>query len=286
MKLSIITVNLNNATGLRRTIKSVINQTCKEFEYIIIDGGSTDSSLDIIRSFTVIPQGIHSSIYRKETNHSPISYWVSERDSGIYEAMNKGIEMAKGEYCQFLNSGDWLTTPNVIEEILKSIPDCSIYYGNMLKVFPNGKIYRDNAGKGILSMVSFYQGSLNHSSDFIKRNLFDKYGMYDEKLKIAADWKWYLIAIGLNNEPIKYTDIDVTCFNMRGISSTNKQLLNKERREVLEEYIPAHILSDYDKYFCQIGQLNRVNKNRMFRALFWFMDRVLFKMEKLKRKKL
>lgn len=283
MRLSIITVNLNNATGLKRTIESVIAQTCSEFEFIIIDGGSTDGSLDIIKSFTEIPQGIYSPATETDLTHSPISYWISEPDNGIYQAMNKGIRMAKGEFCQFLNSGDYLAAPDVIEKMLKSIPDCSIFYGNMLKIMPDGKIYRDTAGKGKISMLTFFKGSLNHSSDFIKRTLFEKYGMYDEKLKIAADWKWYLISIGLNNEIVKYIDIDVTYFDMNGISSSNKLLLSKERREVLYECMPANILSDYDKYFYQIDQLIRVNNYKIFRLLFWFVDRVLFKMEKLQR---
>ena len=102
MKLSIITVNLNNKTGLEKTVKSVCSQTFEEFEFIIIDGGSTDGSLDIIK--------------RYEDN---ISCWVSEQDKGVYNAMNKGIKMAKGEYLQFLNSGDSLINSDVLNKVFK-----------------------------------------------------------------------------------------------------------------------------------------------------------------------
>ena len=109
MKLSIITVNLNNAVGLKKTICSVINQTFLDIEYIIIDGGSLDGSLEIIKE------------YEKK-----ITYWVSEPDSGIYNAMNKGIMHANGEYLQFLNSGDWLVNDSIIEKFLKETTYCDL----------------------------------------------------------------------------------------------------------------------------------------------------------------
>ncbi|MDR2910496.1 MAG: glycosyltransferase [Bacteroidales bacterium] len=95
MKLSIITINLNNVAGLQKTIESVVKQTFTDYEYIVIDGGSTDGSADIIKQHA-----------------NKITYWVSEPDKGIYNAMNKGIRVAKGEYCLFLNSGDWLINSN------------------------------------------------------------------------------------------------------------------------------------------------------------------------------
>jgi len=118
-KLSIITVNLNNAEGLRKTIESVVTQTFTDFEYIIIDGGSTDGSVEIIKLYA-----------------DKITYWVSEPDKGIYNGMNKGIMVAKGEYCQFLNSGDWLVNENVLKEVFA---DVDIVYGD-LKI-PNGNFF-------------------------------------------------------------------------------------------------------------------------------------------------
>lgn len=262
MKLSIITINFNNAPGLRKTIESVVSQKSHDFEYIVIDGGSTDGSVEVIKE-----------------NSDKITFWVSEPDNGIYQAMNKGIRLAKGEYCQFLNSGDWLAAPDVIEKMLTTLPDCSIYYGNMLKQMPNGKTLRDTCGKGKLSMSTFYRGTLNHSSALIKRSLFDKYGLYDESLKIVSDWKWYLIVIGLNNESVKYDNIDVTCFDMTGLSNTSVELEKQERIMVLKKLIPAKILEDYDNQWRIIEQFGRINRYWITRWTFWFLERALFKFE-------
>jgi glycosyltransferase involved in cell wall biosynthesis len=170
-KLFIITINYNNASGLRKTIESVVNQTSLEFEYIVIDGALTDGSVGIIKEY-------------KEK----ITFWVSEPDTGIYNAMNKGINAAKGTYCQFLNSGDTLVEPVVTERMLFNLPDTSIVIGNMLKKLTSGKILRDKGiGNKKPTFLTFYTGTLNHSSAYIKRSLFEKYGCYDEKLKVKKN---------------------------------------------------------------------------------------------------
>lgn len=282
MRLSIITVNLNNASGLRKTMESVFCQTSRDFEYIIIDGGSTDGSEEIIKSLTSIEPGIYTTLPQAQSTDPsapcPIVYWISEPDTGIYPAMNKGIRAARGEYCQFLNSGDWLAAPDVIGMMLENLPDCSIFYGNVLKQMPGGKFYRDACCKGQVSMLTFYTGSLNHSPVFIKKSLFNKYGLYDENLRIVSDWKWYVLTIGLHNEPIRYLDLDVVCFDMNGVSNTNQDLLMKERRQVLEELIPVNILADYDEFFKDIDSLKRINRNRFISRVFWFFERLLFKL--------
>lgn len=318
MKLSIVTVNLNNAAGLRKTMESVFSQTSWDFEYIIIDGGSTDDSVDVIKSYTNIPPGVYAEVKvevektgenksddeqkfhvtnnllsvqlssqtelqqepSSKPQSQPIVYWVSEPDHGIYHAMNKGIKVAKGEYCQFLNSGDCLATNYVIEKMLATLPECSVFCGNMLKRMPNGKIYRDTGVKEQISMYTFYKGTLNHSSALIKRDLFRKYGLYDESLKIVSDWKWYLIAIGLNNERVKYTNSDVTVFDMYGISNLKYELERQERRKTLEEILPVNILLDYDKHWHTIEQASRINKFRITKWLFWLIERILFKLQK------
>ncbi|MFT4805390.1 MAG: glycosyltransferase involved in cell wall biosynthesis, partial [Psychroserpens sp.] len=104
MKLSIITINFNNAVGLKKTIESVVNQTSNDFEYIVIDGGSNDGSVDVIKEY-----------------EAKVSYWVSEVDKGIYHAMNKGILLAKGDYLEFLNSGDILVNETVIQKIIPEL---------------------------------------------------------------------------------------------------------------------------------------------------------------------
>lgn len=276
--LSIITINLNNAEGLKKTIESVLNQTSPNIEYIIIDGGSTDESVDIIQSFTSNLPGV----YDAAEGPASISYWISENDKGIYQAMNKGINASRGKYCQFLNSGDTLAAKDTTEKMLQNFPNTSIVIGNMLKLYSSGKIYRDKGvEKTKTTFLTFYKGTLNHSPAYIMRSLFEKYGLYDEGLKIVSDWKWYLIAVGLNDEPVTYRDIDVTLFDMNGISNRNLKLIDQEKKSVLKELIPINILTDYDNHWFDISQVKRIKRYGLTRFIFWLVERVLFKIEKL-----
>lgn len=274
MKLSIITINYNNAAGLEKTLQSVNAQTCKEFEHIIIDGASTDGSVDVIRELS------DDSVNR---------HWVSEPDSGIYNAMNKGIRMAKGDYVQFLNSGDCLADSRVVEQMLAALGNAafpSIFYGNMLKQKPNAKPYRDVCFAGQeITFLGFYTGTLNHSPAYIKRSLFEKYGCYDEKLRIVSDWKWYLQAIILGGEKPVYANIDVTLFDMTGISETNKDLGKAERRKVLSELFPPAILADYERFAFPIEQMKRLQRHKWAYKLVWLVERCLFKVEKRQARK-
>lgn len=273
--LTIITINWNNDTGLEKTMSSVLGQVCTDFEYIVVDGASTDGSVDVIKKYA--------------EKFGDRLKWVSEKDKGIYNAMNKGIGMASGEYVQFLNSGDCLASPNVTERMLKVLKDRdfpTILYGNMLKDMPDGRILRDKcfAGQDI-TFLGFYTGTLNHSPAYIKRSLFDKYGLYDESLRIVSDWKWYLQAIVLGEEKPEYTDIDVTLFDMTGISETNKELDKAERRQVLEGLVPASILADYGRWAFPIEQMKRLKRHPWAYKAVWFVERCLFKKEKAQRKK-
>ena len=275
MKLTIVTINYNNASGLRKTMESVFNQTSQDFEYIVVDGGSPDESVDVIQQF--IGSTVHPFI------------WITEKDSGIYNAMNKGIQMAKGEYVQFLNSGDWLVSPDVAERMLSylsphpsgELEGASILYGNMLKQLPN-RILKDRGFAGrVPTMLDFYTGTLNHSPAYIKHSLFETYGLYDESLKIVSDWKWYLQVIALKGIKPEYVDIDVTVFDMNGISYVNSELDKAERKQVLSEILPVSVLADYEHWAFSIDQLKRINRYVLINKLFWFIERVLFKFEKI-----
>ena len=271
MKLSIITINRNNDAGLEKTLQSVMSQTFKEFEYIVVDGASTDGSVEAIK--------------KHESQFAHLK-WVSEPDTGIYNAMNKGIRMASGEYIQILNSADCLASDNVTEQMIAALEkegSPSILYGNMIKCFPDGRRMRDRSFAGReITMLGMYKGTLNHDPAYIRRDLFDKYGRYDESLKIVSDWKWYLQAIVLGGEKPQYVDLDVTLFDMTGISETNLDLCKEERKMVLEDAFPQAVLADFDQFAFPIEQMKRLQRHPWAYKIVWFIERCLFKMEKRK----
>lgn len=274
-QLSIITINRNNSVGLEKTMKSVLSQTIEKFEYIVIDGASTDGSVAVIRMFAE-EFGEHLR-------------WITEADTGIYNAMNKGVQMATGDYVQFLNSGDCLTDETVVERMMRALEQNnypSILYGNMLKDMPDGMILRDRcfAGQDI-TFLGFYVGTLNHSPAYIRRQLFDKYGLYDETLKIVSDWKWYLQAIVLGEEKPVYVNIDVTLFDMHGISETNLELRDEEKAKEMSALIKSTFLVDYERWSFPIDQMKRLKRHPWAYGIVWFIERCLFKLEKIKRRR-
>jgi glycosyltransferase involved in cell wall biosynthesis len=252
MKLSIITINFNNAVGLRKTIESVVNQTFLDLEYIIIDGGSTDGSLEIIKEYK-----------------NNITYWISEPDSGIYNAMNKGIVIANGEYLQFLNSGDWLVNDSIIGTIFQETLSCDLLYGNMIMIMPDGKS-KINYGTGgsEITFLTFYFSFIIHPASFIRRELFFLYGFYDENLKIVSDWKFYLIAFGLNASKIIYKNIEVNYYDMCGVSFTQTESAMLERQKVLSELIPYPILADFKNIESDLLKLNLIKKFSITNKLY------------------
>lgn len=226
MKLSIITVNLNNRDGLQKTIDSVISQTFKDFEWIVIDGGSTDGSKELI-----------------EQCADHFAYWVSEPDKGIYNAMNKGIKVARGEYLQFLNSGDWLCDETALERCFSHEFDADVVYGDTF--FYEGMNIRERHYPKIMTFKYLYNQSLGHSSSFIKREILNE-ELYDEGLKIVSDWKFFLLQ-AFKNKKFEYIGEMVSCFSADGISSINGKLLAKERERVLSRELPKLIALDYEK---------------------------------------
>ena len=275
MVLTIITINRNNAAGLEKTMQSVLSQTRTDFEYVVVDGASTDDSVDVVK--------------RLAPDFGDRLKWISEPDKGIYNAMNKGIRMATGEYIEILNSGDCLAAKDVVEKMYAAVEKeghPSILYGNMLKDFPDGHVHRDRGFAGEeITLLSLYIGTLNHSPAYIRRSLFDKYGLYDETLKIDSDWKWYLQAIVFGEEKPVYTDIDVTLFDMTGISETNKGLAKTEREQTLRELVRPTVLADYDAWVPSIRMMKRIKRHPWAYKVVWFLERCLFKAEKRKDKR-
>jgi len=263
MKLSIITINRNNASGLHKTLESVVSQTFTDYEYIIIDGASSDGSVDIIKQYA-----------------NKITYWVSEPDKGIYNAMNKGILNATGEYCLFLNSGDSLHTYNVLDEIFRKEINSKIILGDVNKIQVNEiseiekpLLYYKKNNDEDLTLFEMFHGFLNHQASFIKRDLFEDFGLYDEKYKIASDWKFFLQVIGIMNVSVSYIDIVISDYDMTGLSSSNEELLLCERNMILEEIFSKRIIEDYMFFYSLKWKYNNLQKK--YDYLFYFKS-VLF----------
>lgn len=239
MQISVITINLNNSEGLIKTIKSVLSQTYVDFEFIIIDGGSTDGSREII-----LEAEKHSSDNPQKIREFK---WISEPDSGIYHAMNKGIMSAKGVYCYFLNSGDYLASPSIFENVMNLQPTEDIVFGNLL-VCINNKVIEKSWGKENITFFDIYLSVLKHQATFIKRSLFEKFGMYNESLKIVADWEFFLKTVGLNHASYKYINEDIVYFDNNGISNNSHSTRIRERNLVIGEYIPQLMIEDYKSF--------------------------------------
>lgn len=204
IKISIITVNFNNLSGLQKTMKSVLCQKYTNMEYIIIDGGSTDGSKEFIIS-----------------HKDKLSYWCSEKDKGIYDGMNKGIARATGEYLLFLNSGDYFSCSTTLNDVFRERKyDEDLLIGRQLYINNLGK-------KGIspklrisdFSITYFLSSTIPHQATFIKRDLFEKIGYYDINYKVSADWVFWIKAIIENKCTIKLINERISYMEVGGISA-------------------------------------------------------------------
>lgn len=249
MKLSIITINYNNRDGLERTLKSVKAQIDRNFEYIVVDGGSTDGSVDLIHQYSEI-----------------IDKWVSEPDSGIYNAMNKGVTLACGEYVNFLNSGDELFDSNVVKYFNSLCINSDVITGIETSVS-----HEKNDGEEIIGVTNpiedidmlvytLMTSSISHGASFIKTNLL-KENPYDEYLKIVSDWKFFLEQIV--GEKVSYSpwDMNVNRFDMSGISNSQRKMLEAERAQVLSDFAPQRLLSSYFSHIEGRSELERMIKH-------------------------
>lgn len=229
MKLSIITVTYNNSQGLERTIKSIEKQTCKDFEYIIVDGSSNDNSLEIIKKY-----------------EKCISKWISEPDNGIYNAMNKGVKIANGDYCLFMNSGDELYSENTVENIYSCDFTEDFVQGITYQV-RNGIETMYNPPKDITLAFYFYGNNNYHQSSLIKREMLLRHP-YDEKLRIASDYKFNIECIIIYNCSYKPIDVIISNYEYGGRSVSVKH--KDEIRKIYEELIPNRIKADYLDNIC------------------------------------
>ena len=224
--ISIITINYNNAARLRDTIASVVNQDYPHVEYVVIDGGSTDGSVDVIKS-----------------NSNSISYWISEKDTGVYNAMNKGIAVATGDYIIFLNSGDVFIDQQVVSKCCQEVKESAqadILYGNILVANPLNEINRPHDHPKNLTLRFFKNDTINHQASLIKRTLFREFGLYPECYKSASDCWLYIISL-LANKTYQYLDFQIVIYDFTGMSAVdNFKAYRAEQTQIWEILVPEY----------------------------------------------
>ncbi len=250
IKISIITINYNNLNGLKRTFASVVSQTCHEFEYIIIDGGSTDGSAEFIKE---------NEIY--------LSYWASEPDNGIYNAMNKGVAKSNGEYLLFLNSGDEFYRKFSLEQSSFELHTNDLICFDL--ILRHNEDVKSNYPE-FLDYSYLWNSSIGHPSTFSKKELFCKV-QFDESLKIVSDWKFFLISILKYNASYRKVNSVLTIFYQDGISSDieNYSLIRVERNLVLKEYF-GFLYNDLCELQILKNKISLLRSSRKIRLLQLF----------------
>jgi glycosyltransferase involved in cell wall biosynthesis len=248
MKVSVITINRNNAEGLERSIRSLEAQSAA-CEYIVVDGGSTDHSMDIVRQSKAVTR------------------FLSEKDNGIYHAMNKGLSMASGDYVYFLNSGDEFYSSKVLSAV-SALAGPGIIYGNIIlknavrqKLVPPGK----------LDVPFFMTGTLWHPCAFVKRELFDSAGPFNESMRIAADYEFFIRAVLRHNADYRYADIDISLYDMSGISNRpeNSALESEERRMSWELNFSLPVIEAFEDYTRLLRSGEYKWGKRLKSLMFW-----------------
>lgn len=242
---TIITINKNNSTGLEKTIQSVINQTYTDYEYIVIDGNSTDNSKEIIEKYS-----------------NKITKYIIEPDAGIYDAMNKGIKLISNKYCLFLNSGDYFASDNILQIVSNLIDNEDIIYGNILVekqnkrehiIFPN-----------TIDLHYLLKYSIPHQATFIKSTLFNEIGLYSTNFKIVSDWLWFVKCVAYKNIVIKHINQNITIFDSGGISmnSDYEKLIISERKHALQTIFSDSVVQLFDDYIVTKEKYNLLYYNR------------------------
>lgn len=227
-KVSIITVCLNSENLIEKTIKSVITQTYPNIEYILIDGKSTDNTMNIIKKY-----------------ESSINIIVSEKDNGIYDAMNKGAQLANGDIIHFLNSGDYLYDKSTMEKVINEAKKSSfwdIIYGDILYYDNNGSKYYLGPKNDIVEIMS---RGINHQSILTRKSVFDRCGYFDTEFKIFSDFDWLIRCLTRCNIKIKKVELPITYYLRGGLSENYCNEYIHEKYEIITKYAKLYQLIKY-----------------------------------------
>ncbi|MBN1679721.1 MAG: glycosyltransferase [Anaerolineae bacterium] len=218
--VSVVTVCLNAADTLENTIQSVVSQTYPNLDYIIIDGESSDGTVPIIQRYA----------------HN-VSFWISEPDRGLYDAMNKAIQYVHGDYVVFLNADDVFAAPDTVETMINRAekqPSSQLIFGDVLVKFPDKTLYKKQASP--VSKWRLWKGNpVCHQSLFAHRSVFDAVGLFDTSMPVAADWDWLARAIVQAGCSAIHLPIPVCVFNAGGVSS-NRNAYETDKKRIHERY--------------------------------------------------
>lgn len=220
-KISVITINYNNVQGLDKTVKSIIGQEKAEFEYIVIDGGSSDGSKALLESLD-----------------AKIDFWISEPDKGIYDAMNKGIQKATGEYLLFINSGDYLVESTTLQKAARRLDSgFDIVYGNIK--FDEKGTFKSGFMPDKITLSQMMNDTLWHPVSFIKKELFTRYGLYNTSYKICGDYDFFFNVIVSKKVKTKHISQFISVFDLDGMSSDIKNVptIIAEKEKIQRSYL-------------------------------------------------
>ena len=225
MNISIITASYNSGKTIRHTVESVLRQTYPDFEYIVVDGGSTDNSIDIVKDYQVAFKGRLK--------------WISEKDKGIYDAMNKGIRMATGDVVGILNSDDFYTDENVLQTVADNFQNYSVdaVYGDIhfVRDADLGKCVRYYSSRLFSPFWLRFGFMPAHPSFYCKREVFDKAGLYSLDYKIGADYEMMVRLFKKHKIVAKYIAKDFVTMRTGGASNSNA----RSRLTLIKEDVKA-----------------------------------------------
>lgn len=257
MTISIITATYNSGATVRDTMESVLAQTHHDIEHIIVDGCSKDNTLDVVREM--------------EPRYGGRLHWISEPDSGIYDAMNKGIRMATGDVVGILNSDDFYSSNTVLERVAAEIADVDAVYGDIHFVDPSDLSrcvrYYSSAGFRRWKMRLGFMPA--HPSFYCRRSVYERYGLFDTTYRVASDFEQLLRLIYINHISTRYIPMDFVTMRTGGMSTSgiasHRQILSDHLRAYRENNVRSNALLDCLRYFYKVAELtkSRITSNKL-----------------------
>lgn len=249
MKISIVTAAYNSADTIRHTIESVLAQTHQDFEYIVVDGASDDGTIDILRQY--------------EDRFEGRMRWISEKDKGLYDAMNKGFFMATGEIVGILNSDDFFTSDNILEQVAAVMEDKSIdaVYGDIHYVSPDNlehcvRYYSSRNFTPQRMRMGFIPA---HPSFYCRREIYRKYGCFDTSYRVAADFELLLRLIYVHKINTQYIPLDFVTMRTGGLSNSgwkcHVNIMRDHRKALRAHHVPTNIFLLSSRYVFKIGEI-------------------------------